>query len=411
MNLPLNQILQGDVLEQLKTLPDECVDCIITSPPYYGLRDYGEEGQLGLEPTMKDYLDKLLLITAELKRVLKKTGTLWWNHGDSYGGSWQDYGTREGKQREKNAESFERNGSPNKSKGIPPSAYLPQKSLTFQAHRLAIRMMDEQGWIMRNQIIWHKPNTMPASMKDRFTVDYEPIFFFTKEKQYWFEKQYEPYSDATIPRMLRGVSETHKNVDGAPGQTPHSISKPRKNSRKQFDQSMGGGGTSFVGHSGYKKADGTLMINPLGRNKRTVWKVANTPYSEAHFATFPEELIAIPIKAGCPEFICKKCGTPREKILDITSNYEKREEAHAPNNSPSKVDSTGWKPPTVVDHGLSDCGCNAGWDKGIVLDPFMGSGTTAKVARDLGRNYIGIELNPQYIKLANKRLGQAVLTF
>jgi site-specific DNA-methyltransferase (adenine-specific) len=391
----LNKIIQGDNLEVLKTIPDECVDCIITSPPYWNLRDYGVDGQIGLEDTLEEYLLKLLLITAELKRVLKKTGTLWWNHGDSYGGT----GSKGNYRDPKNLD--ERNGQ-------------MEKSLLFQAHRLAIRMIDEQGWILRNQIIWHKPNVMPASVKDRFTVDYEPIFFFSKEKEYYFEPQYEPYSDATIPRMLRGVSEDNKWVNGADGQT---MAQPRPNIRKQFNSKMGGGGTSFVGHSGYKKADGTLMINPLGRNKRTVWRIATKPsfrseqYSETHFATFPEELIAIPIKSGCPEFICKKCGIARKIIYDIKSTPSKREEFGEHPKGNGQQSSSGWKPPTVINHGLSDCGCVVGWNKGIVLDPFMGSGTTAKVARDLGRNFVGIELNPEYIKLAKKRLAQTVLEF
>jgi len=165
----LNKIYQGDVLEVLKSWEDESVDCIITSPPYYGLRDYGVKGQLGLEKTLTEYLDKMLAVTAELKRVLKKTGTLWWNHGDSYGGSWADSGHRPD-----NEDSFPRKGHP---KENPPQRNMYQKSLLMQAHRLAIRMIDEQGWILRNQIIWHKPNCMPSSVKDRFTVDFEPIFF------------------------------------------------------------------------------------------------------------------------------------------------------------------------------------------------------------------------------------------
>ena len=174
----INKIIQGDALTVLKTMPAESVDCIVTSPPYYGLRDYGVQGQIGLEKTLNEYLERMLAITAELKRVLKKTGTMWWNHGDSYGT------ISGGTQQLANGELSTQYGdikydakkfavSQNRDKGV------PEKCLTMQAHRLTIRMIDEQKWVLRNTIIWHKPNCMPSSVKDRFTVDYEPIFFFT----------------------------------------------------------------------------------------------------------------------------------------------------------------------------------------------------------------------------------------
>ena len=306
MELEVNKIYQGDVLQVLKTFPDEFVDCIVTSPPYYGLRDYGVEGQIGLEKTLNEYLDKMLAITAELKRVLKKTGTMWWNHGDSYaslGRVGGDIDVDEGM-------------DINRGRGRIKKGDYPEKSLLLQAHRLAIRMIDEQGWILRNTIIWHKPNVMPSSVKDRFTVDYEPVFFFTKAKRYWFGQQFESTIELYSEKRARRPQTSH-------GKEP----TPSGNSNNLT----------------YNK------LFPLGRNKRSVWKIATKLYKEAHFATFPPELITIPIKAGCPL-------------------------------------------------------------NGIVLDSFMGSGTTAYVARQLGRNYIGIELNPEYIKMAEKRFAQQILT-
>src|SRR3990167_4221203 len=188
--MEINKIIHGDSMEVLKTLPDESVDCIITSPPYYGLRDYSVDGQIGLEKTLDEYLTKMLAITAELKLVLKKTGTLWWNHGDSYG-TGSGAGIRDGKQATNRGTQTNENWQKKGKASIP--GY--EKSLLLQAHRLVIRMIDEQGWILRNTIIWHKPNCMPSSVKDRFTVDYEPIFFFTKSKKYWFERQFEPQKD------------------------------------------------------------------------------------------------------------------------------------------------------------------------------------------------------------------------
>ena len=179
-----NRVLCGDVLEQLRTLPDECVDCIFTSPPYWGLRDYGTEGQIGLEPNLAAFLGKMQAVTLELKRVLKPTGTLFWNHGDCYGGSWQDYGARNGGQRPKSTDSWQRPGNP--SSEIPPTARMLAKSLAFQNYRLAIRMVDEQHWICRNANIWHKPNSMPSSVTDRFSNSYEPVFMFAKTNKAQF---------------------------------------------------------------------------------------------------------------------------------------------------------------------------------------------------------------------------------
>jgi DNA modification methylase len=202
------------------------------------------------------------------------------------------------------------------------------------------------GWYLRQDIIWHKPNPMPESVKDRCTKAHEYIFLLSKSDRYHFDSEAieEPIQDVTALRMLRGVSDTHKNVNGAPGQTKHSMNQPRPNVRKEFDSSMDGGGTSFVGHSGYKKADGTLMIKPT-RNKRSVWTVNTKPYKGAHFAVFPEELIEPCILAGAPT-------------------------------------------------------------DGIVLDPFMGSGTTAAMALKLGRQYLGCELNEDYKPLQEERIAK-----
>ena len=177
-----NSILLGDALQELKKIPSETIDTIITSPPYYGLRDYGVDGQIGLEKTLAEYLDKMLVITAELKRVLKKTGTLWLNHGDSYASIGKLCG------------DFTRNepdttwGRHDKNRGrsrIKKGEY-PEKCLLMQNERLIMRMIDEQGWILRNRLIWWKPNCMPSSVRDRFTVDYEPLYFLVKSKKYWF---------------------------------------------------------------------------------------------------------------------------------------------------------------------------------------------------------------------------------
>lgn len=299
-----NHIYQGDCLEILKTFPDESIDMCITSPPYWALRDYGVEGQLGLEPTFQEYINRLCDIFDEVKRVLKKEGTCWVNLGDIYGT--QSGAMRDGKFGKINT---------NNQKMIQPAGR--HKSLCQIPSRFAIEMTN-RGWILRNEIIWHKPSCMPSSAKDRFTVDFEKMFFFVKNKKYYFEQQKEPIAESSMNDKRRGrIESKDAKWNGHQGQTIGKI--------KSF-----------------------AYIEEGGRNKRSVWSIPPKPYPGAHFAVYPPGLIETPIKAGCPE-------------------------------------------------------------KGIVLDIFMGSGTTAEVARNLDRQFIGIELNPEYIKLANDRLKQKKL--
>lgn len=423
-----NTILCGDSLVELKKIPNESIDAIITSPPYYGLRDYGTalwEGgdekcrhfvvalssgmpykdicgkcgakridqQLGLEKTFEEYLNKMLLITAELKRVLKKTGTLWWNHGDSYNGT-KVGNTTNGvyADHEDNGKVYAKTDSFKKQK----QKQIPEKCLMLQAHRLAIRMIDEQDWILRNTIIWHKPNAMPSSVKDRFTVDYEPIFFFSKSKKYWFEPQYEDYAPASDVRYRQALRAGRS----------YNIKEPYKNNTPYSHYKRGQGSVASRGND----ADGLVVggTNPLGRNKRSVWKIPTKPFLEAHFATFPPALIETPIKAGCPEFICKKCGMAREKIFK--TEYHKSEGIWGKQTrikEKTEGENVRYTENLSTTHkvlGYTGCNCNAGWTPGIVLDPFMGSGTTAVVAESLNRNWLGIELNLNYIKMAEKRI-------
>ena len=386
-SMNLHTIYQGDTLEVLKTFPDESVDCIVTSPPYYGLRDYGIEGQIGLESSLDAYLEKMLTITAELKRVLKSSGTMWWNHGDSYGTA-SGAGVRTGKQATNRGtqtnENWQRNGKP----GV--AGY--EKSLLLQAHRLAIGMIDKQHWILRNAIIWHKPNCMPSSVKDRFTVDYEPVFFFTKSKEYWFEQQFEPY---TAPLNRWGGATL---VDKGNG---------------RWDQG--------TGQNAYR--DRAMRPCALGRTKRCIWRIPTKSSGGLHFATFPPVLIETPIKAGCPKQICNHCGKARKPIFSGSShqafNIRVRDvqagrQKHLDRVASEKEVRQYREGSSHVGEGrkfvgYSDCGCGAGWHPGIVLDPFMGSGTTAEVAQRLGRNWIGIELNPEYVRLAKLRLSKVSL--
>jgi len=303
----------------MKELPDESVDMVMTSPPYWALRDYGVEGQLGLEPTFQEYINKLCDIFDEVKRVLKKEGTCWVNMGDTY-------------MNDSSYSKAGRQGFGNDKIGMiyKDESQCPKKSLCQIPSRFAIEMCN-RGWILRNEIIWHKPNCMPSSVKDRFTVDFEKLFFFTKSKKYYFETQYEPFhanTDVWYRQELRYGKQ-------------YNTKKPYKNNVPYAN-------TKAQNPSDSKRRILEIMKTSKGRNKRCVWRITTKPYKEAHFATYPEALCETPIKAGCPE-------------------------------------------------------------DGIVLDPFFGAGTTGLVAWKLGRKYIGIELNPEYIKIAEKRLSQQVL--
>jgi len=378
-----NTIIQGNALEVLKNIPDESIDCIATSPPYWSLRFYGEQtktiwggdpdcehewhsdrgdkprkevfddnfqaqgthsafclkcgawfGQLGLEPSLDMFIDHLLQITAELKRVLKKTGTLWWNMGDCYGSHSIGNGNVGGIEGQRNRTSKQYSDTI-KAQSINKLLSVPDKCLALQNFRLAQRMIDEQGWILRNILIWHKLNSMPQSVKDRFTVDFEPVFFFVKSKKYYFEQQFEPFQESTYQRINYAFNLFKGDIQGA----------VKSSGQRKFAEHLKQG-----------------LLN--GRNKRCVWSINTQPFKDAHFAVMPEKLVEPMIKAGCPK---------------------------------------------RIDYGYNACNCNVGFKPGIVLDPFMGAGTVAVVAKKLGRDYIGIELNPEYIKIAEKRIANTIV--
>lgn len=315
-----NTIHTCDALTGLRLLPDESVDCIVTSPPYWQMRDYGIgsivwpdgwSGQLGLEPTREEFIAHLCMIFDECRRVLKPSGTLWVNLGDTYNNP-QKYSNKK-----ECPQTISRGNNRNFVTGkrkMSPANTLPSKSLCNIPNKFADEMI-LRGWVLRNEIIWHKPACIPASVRDRFTVDFEKVFFFTKSQRYYFEQQFEPYAESTFGRYRRARTLNGKSAD-------------------------------------YRRMNGIGMqrtVDPRGRNTRCVWRVPYEPSHEAHYAMYPSRLVETPIKAGCPE-------------------------------------------------------------GGLVLDPFMGSGTTAVVARRLGRHYIGFEPNPEYVAICEKRLEQQTLS-
>lgn len=276
-----NQILCGDALEQLRRVPDNQVNAIVTSPPYFKQRDYeGDERQLGMERSPDAYVDRMVSVFREARRTLKSTGTMWLVIGDKY-------------------EDGELLGMP---------------------WRVALALKSD-GWLLRSDCIWQKPNAMPSSTKTRPTTDHEYIFFFTKSRDYYYNADAirEPHVTFSEQSRMRGG----RGHFGKRGSTPES----GKNS----------------GSSNLHDARWDQAFHPLGRNKRTVWSISLSKFREAHFAVFPESLVETCIKAGSPE-------------------------------------------------------------GGLVLDPFLGSGTTAVVAKRLGRGYLGIDCVKDYCEMAGRRL-------
>ena len=339
----------GDALEVLGALPDESVHCCVTSPPYWGLRDYGVPGQLGLESTPAEYVEKMVAIFREVRRVLRDDGTLWLNLGDSYHGSWGNSGSRpelDGKtlnQRPKDAEYLPRGGWDER-RERPASSYkiagLKPKDLVGIPWRVAFALQAD-GWYLRQDIIWSKPNPMPESVRDRCTKAHEYIFLLAKSERYYFDA--EAIAESSVTRDIRKPY--------APGQVDYrgnghdrggGKSRTTGKHSKQHPQSSG---HRIVENVARARAEGKDHDSPFGetRNKRSVWTVPTKGFAEAHFATFPPDLIEPCILAGCPE-------------------------------------------------------------GGTVLDPFGGSGTVGLVADRHKRNAILIELNPEYAEMAERRI-------
>jgi site-specific DNA-methyltransferase (adenine-specific) len=319
---PRNTILAGEATQILAGLAAESVDAIVTSPPYFGLRLYGQEpDQLGLEASVDEYVEALLAACRQLARVLKPYGSMWLNLGDSY--------------------------SRSKSWGAPP------KSLLLAPERLLLAL-SRDGWVVRNRIVWSKLNPMPDSARDRLAVAHEDILFLTRDSRYFFD--------------LDAIRIAHASRTGKVSRVPVGPRLRR--------------GRRDSGHSGMAKmlAEGRVG-HPNGRNPGSVWRVATSSYRGAHFATFPEPLIERPILASCPERVCANCGEPWR------GSYRRQE---------GEIVRYDYRP---------DCGCATGFRPGLVLDPFFGSGTVGAVAKRFGRDWLGIELNRDYHRLAWERMG------
>lgn len=379
MKWPLDfkdKIICGDNLEIMKQIPDGKIDMGMTSPPYWGLRDYGIEGQCGLEDTPEKYIDKMVIIFHELKRILKPSGSFFLNMGDSYGGHSGGYYPQKDELRARKRQiKFKGNNMP--------------KCLCMIPERLAWALI-EDGWILRNKIIWHKPNGMPSSAKDRFTNTWEYLFFFTKNQKYYFDLDAvrEPLAESVMKGILSGSRNRRNKETGdtkgshIPGQSPCGLDRKKhsgyfdKNGKclVDFEKGKNPGDTleipsetrtmgAIIGHGGGIKVPGgkgwtghppgganalkkdPRWCPPEGKNPGDFMEINTQPFPAAHFAVFPEKLCERPIKAACPP-------------------------------------------------------------GGIVIDPFVGAGTTVFVANKLMRHGIGIDLSPKFCEMARRRISQ-----
>jgi len=446
MNLPLDNIICHDIAKGIP-LPDKSIDMVITSPPYWGLRDYGKQvksifgdnpnckhkwgqplpkggrkkrledgdkkhsktgiaegfalasggnfckicgawqGQLGLEPHPQMYINHLVQICKEIRRVLKKTGSFYLDLGDTYcstpKGSIKEYNGTDGLFNRK-ATRYGKIKKPS----IFGGNWLQPKQLMLIPSRVAIALQND-GWILRNDIIWYKPNHMPSSVKDRLNNTFEHIFHFVKSKKYYYDLDSirEPHTESSIKRNEYGRKDLSENM-------------------------MGFGGF----HREIKAGE---MCNPLGKNPGDFWSITTQPFTGfnpdlEHFAVFPEELVLKPLKATCPQLICKKCGKPKKKIIesggyndafnirvkDVKEGRIKHTDRIASEKEIKNYNEDSYISKIRKHIVSSGCNCNADFRPGIVLDPFCGRGTVGKVAKQLGLHYILFDIKPEYCELA-----------
>lgn len=344
------RILVGDCREKLRQLPDASVNCCVTSPPYFGLRDYGHAGQMGLEPTPDEFVAGMVAVFHQVKRVLRDDGTLWLNIGDSYAGGGRGGGGSFEAERANWRDIPQRQGQ------RPGVSGCKSKDLVGIPWMLAFALRTD-GWYLRQEIIWHKPNPMPESVTDRCTKAHESIFLLSKSPRYYFDAEAiaEPLGESSVARLSQPTIDEQVGSDRVPGKTNGPMKAVGRRTagnktHKGLTAYEGGavehrtkaGLVAFAEREREKVEAGDLIGT---RNKRSVWTVTTQPYSEAHFATYPPALIEPCILAGSTR-------------------------------------------------------------GGVVLDPFFGAGTTGLVADRHGRDCIGIELNPEYAEIARRRVSK-----
>jgi DNA modification methylase len=424
----INDVHQGDAAETLAEMPESSVHMAMTSPPYFGLRDYGVEGQIGLEDSLTEYIDTLVDVGKELRRVLRNDGSWWLNLGDSFAGSWG----AQSKDDEVNHRG--REAYPGKNPGR--NGSLRRKSKMLVPHRVTIALEDA-GWVVRADCPWVKPNPMPHPVKDRLHEHKEFVFHLTPEPDYWFDLDAvrEPHQEESVRRTGNSYENSGTTADAYPD-------------RESSD------------YIGTEPED---ALHPNGKNPGDVLKIPVKAFPEAHFAVYPPKLCETPIKSSCPPTVCVACETPyvrnitdvpvweydrseveREQLKTALDRFEQsalteehldairavgftdtasgkqqsgagRNTARTERLASEAKDVLGgyFREFTMTAHRVGDleqvCDCDTdATEPGIVLDPFAGAGTTCMVAKTLGRRFIGIDLNPDYVALAQKRVGVTV---
>lgn len=537
----LGKIHCSDAARFIGKLPDESIDFVMTSPPYWGLRDYGVKGQLGLEPHPQEYIDRLVAILADLKRVLKSHGSVYLNLGDTYcstKGACFNAGGGADSVRQTAFKRLTRRRNPNRMLKADGS-WLQPKQLLMMPARVATAIQDE-GWIMRNDIIWYKPNGLPSSVKDRLSNKYEHVFHFVKTKRYFYDLDAIRVPQETL-RLAAGLGRrsNHQIFDPADGQssialgrrTPGGMVEGSRNQRRRgalrllrsdgknpgdvlgwrsktaglkkigsmrnppepgerscfhplgknpgdtlttghdsqsFDRAILSGashGTMVDGHVAGKHAASKMdssgfraVLNTkrereatyrfierlnvsleqkrwlkawwhdhashtAGPNPGDFWKISTRPFPEAHFAVYPEDLCVRPIKSSCPAEVCRSCGVPKQRVVSgrrpgafnirirdkqlgrLAAKWGGRVQATP--DEVQRYDEMAYGSAASVDGRptiLKGCGCDAGFEPGIVFDPFAGAGTTLVVAKKLGRRWLGCDLNQKYLRIAQQRL-------
>lgn len=387
------EVIVGDVIDGLRTLPADSVQCCVTSPPYWGLRDYGVDGQIGLEPTPEAFTAKMVEVFEQVRRVLRPDGTCWVNIGDTY------CNFRVGQCGQSVHNKEVRDKPTERRRGV---VGLKEKDLIGIPWRLAFALQDA-GWWLRSEIIWHKLSPMPESVTDRPTKSHEQIFLLTKSESYFFDQE-------AVKEPATGNAHHRGNGVNPKAKTPG------KNSRIHVART--GAAPQSRQNESFSAAVAGLVES---RNIRTVWTMSSESFKGAHFATFPSEIPRRAISAGTSEKgACPKCGAPWERVIerdrvatrpghnskinrasdDPDSPYERHSGMIVGNRDPRRHMTTtttaGWE---------SGCECgSADTVPCVVLDPFSGSGTSGMVATEMGRRYVGCELNPEYAEMSRIRI-------
>ena len=399
------RILQGDCLDVLPKLPDESVHCVVTSPPYWGLRNYGVDKAIGLEPTLDEYIDKLVRVFREVRRVLRSDGTCWLNLGDAYANDGKWGGETGGKQAYLDDTNRRHVGRHKRKTGLKP------KDLLMLPARIALALQ-EDGWWLRSEIVWNKLNCTPESVQDRPTSAHEKVFLLSKSACYFYDayavrtppkpwhgsefrprapERKEPDPDIRYARQRGHLSPEKRKTRVPTGWDtgPGAHGTIHRNGRTPRSDKQRGHSRRHAGFNDRWDLMSKVAQQGMGANLRNVWPMASEPFPGSHYATMPTALVEPCIKAGSSaEGACSQCGAPWVRITDKYATGRTAQEGVV-------HQTVGWKP--TCDHEAEPVPCT-------VLDPFGGSGTTGLVADRLGRDAILIELNPKYVEMAQRRI-------